>query len=866
MAGAAAFVVVLGALAAPPHTAVGASSVYQRDTRDFHTVPLRSRGYLPDNCLQQPKVPCLDSSAQFRPEGSAQAAAIARLSTIEHAPSGPLVPLTKSSDDPVQWEVGPATDPDPTATDDASAENVTCPPNFRIDIVTDDTGTAGQLNAYEVRSWNGGDLTAWQAARDRLSCSLDQVNGLYGARVAQPGQALAGPARWSAAYPDNQGQVWCAWADRPTAGVQPSGFGLIFFARQNDATLPADVRGATPGCDQATEDSVQSRCIAELMTSGLACSVTDPLQLLMLAGLFLAATTQASGVEEPAPVAGQPVIRPFAQLIDARGLAQYTVSLPELPTSQLTLAMDFGDGTFTSWPVPAGTGTFTISVDHQYTPGFGLAIPRAVVLENQRQSVVFLAEDLNLVLPGFLGLPDTPGFSSNVVSGGIDDSVVADTCGNLWTWGANDTGQLGYPTGGALQPTPRQVPGLHLITDAAAGAGFTIVKRQDGSIWAWGANARGQLGNGTTLQEFDAPTLVGVGGAVAPITIWAGRDSGIVNFIDNSVRSWGGNSFGQLGNGTITDSADPVNVIPPSQGVATTWIAAAPWTGHVLATDSSGNVLGWGDNAFGAVGVGTPGSLVTTPQALGIPAGGGIAIGGQFSIAVNAIAVGFTNVLQVTTWGRNDVGQLGQGPPNSSANPPAPASAFLNGFRMAVSAPAAGQDFVLMNGQDLSSFLPVAVGWGGNAHGQLDTGSPAAAVGPVQMRDALQFQLGAQHVLATDSPITTVPTGQLWAWGRNASGQVGGGSAGSDVLSSQVVLTGINAGGGVRCQGSSAPAASAATSTLPHSARTAPAGAVRTHAGRPLVKISSRGTWSARAPLPAARTSATGHAVRRVSP
>ena len=216
-------------------------------------------------------------------------------------------------------------------------------------------------------------------------------------------------------------------------------------------------------------------------------------------------------------------------------------------------------------------------------------------------------------------------------------------------------------------------------------------------------------------------------------------------------------------------------------------------------------------------------------------------------------------MLQVTTWGRNDVGQLGQGPPNSSANPPAPASAFLNGFRMAVSAPAADQDFVLMNGQDLSTFLPVAVGWGGNAHGQLDTGSTAAAVGPVQMRDALQFQLGAQHVLATDSPITTVPTGQLWAWGQNASGQVGSGSAGSDVLSSQVVLTGVNAGGGVRCQGSSA------APQLP-GLKTSSSARVPMHAGRPLTKAPGAAIpWSVRAPRPRGSSSGLGRVVRRAT-
>jgi alpha-tubulin suppressor-like RCC1 family protein len=435
--------------------------------------------------------------------------------------------------------------------------------------------------------------------------------------------------------------------------------------------------------------------------------------------------------------------------------------------------------------------------------------------------------------------------------------VVADACGSVWAWGANVTGQLGYATGGVVQPTPRKVPGLHLITDVAAGNGFTIAKRQDGSIWAWGANDRGQLGNGTMLSEFDAPTLVGVGGAVAPITIWAGRDSGIVNFIDNTVRAWGGNGSGQLGNGTTANSPDPVTVMVPSaQGPSATWIAAAPWAGHVLATDPASNVVGWGDNAYGAVGVGAPGSLVTSPRALGIHANGGIAAGGQFSVAVNGVSIGIRNVLQVTTWGRNDMGQLAQGPPNPVANLPASAVAFLGHFAIGVTAPAAGQDFVLMNGQDLVTGQPLAVGWGANVFGQLDTGAADNRLGPVRMLDALQFQAGAHHVLGTDSPLATVWTGQLWAWGANDSGQVGTGGAGpgSFVPSSQVVLTGLV---GVPCQ-PSAPAAAVSAGT-----QTSQRAGLRMHAGRPLRKVAGAGVrWSVRAPRPATRISGTGRVVR----
>jgi hypothetical protein len=134
-----------------------------------------------------------------------------------------------------------------------------------------------------VKNWQGGSRSAWQDTRDQLTCYVDQLNAAYGGTVVKPGADLVAPGgilgfgspRWSTAYPDNQGQIWCVWADQKTPNILPSGPGLIFFAQQNDPTLPSDVKGSTLGCDQGTEDYVKERCVAELMKNDLPCAITD---------------------------------------------------------------------------------------------------------------------------------------------------------------------------------------------------------------------------------------------------------------------------------------------------------------------------------------------------------------------------------------------------------------------------------------------------------------------------------------------------------------------------------------------------------------------------------------------------------------
>ena len=100
-----------------------------------------------------------------------------------------------------------------------------------------------------------------------------------------------------------------------------------------------------------------------------------------------------------------------------------------------------------------------------------------------------------------------------------------------------------------------QVSGLTNVTAIAAGFDFSVALKSDGTVWAWGDNVSGQLGDGTTT---DRPTPVQVSGLTGVTDIAAGFDHSAALKTDGTVWAWGNNSKGQLGNGTTTDSTVPV--------------------------------------------------------------------------------------------------------------------------------------------------------------------------------------------------------------------------------------------------------------------------------------------------------------------
>jgi alpha-tubulin suppressor-like RCC1 family protein len=148
---------------------------------------------------------------------------------------------------------------------------------------------------------------------------------------------------------------------------------------------------------------------------------------------------------------------------------------------------------------------------------------------------------------------------------GLMNSV---SVGTVWAWGANRYGQLGDGNT-AVHSTPVQVTGLTGITQVAAGVMSSLALRSDGTVWAWGANGVGELGRGTTTDHEVTPDRVAVLNHVTRIS--AGRGFALALRADGIVFAWGFNRFGQLGNGTTAE----VGGLGPVTGLTSaTYVAA----------------------------------------------------------------------------------------------------------------------------------------------------------------------------------------------------------------------------------------------------------------------------------------------------
>src|SRR3990170_7413761 len=182
------------------------------------------------------------------------------------------------------------------------------------------------------------------------------------------------------------------------------------------------------------------------------------------------------------------------------------------------------------------------------------------------------------------------------IAGEEDHSLALKNDGTVWAWGYNLYGQLGNGNN-TNSNVPVQVAGLTGITAIAGGGrAHSLALRNDGTVWAWGYNINGQLGNGTFTNS-NVPVPVTSFTGVSAISSGDLHSLALKN--DGTVQAWGNNASGQLGNGTFTNSNVPV---PVSSLAAVTAIAGG--ANHSLALKNDGTVRAWGLNSYGQLGSG----------------------------------------------------------------------------------------------------------------------------------------------------------------------------------------------------------------------------------------------------------------------
>lgn len=212
---------------------------------------------------------------------------------------------------------------------------------------------------------------------------------------------------------------------------------------------------------------------------------------------------------------------------------------------------------------------------------------------------------------GQLGFGNTTNYSSPkqvgaltnwaTVSGGTVFSLATKTNGTLWSWGSNGGGQLGLNTSYTISiSSPQQVGSLTTWLSVAAGYASSFAIKTDGTIWSWGKNNSGQLGLGNTTY-YSSPKQIGAltNWLITSVGTYANRGYSLAAKTDGTLWSWGANGYGNLGTGNTTNYSSPKQV-----GLLTTWLKVAAGYASSFAIKTDGTLWSWGTGAFGSLGLG----------------------------------------------------------------------------------------------------------------------------------------------------------------------------------------------------------------------------------------------------------------------
>ncbi len=220
-----------------------------------------------------------------------------------------------------------------------------------------------------------------------------------------------------------------------------------------------------------------------------------------------------------------------------------------------------------------------------------------------------------------------PGLTGIVgVAAGDRHSLAVKNDGTVWAWGNNGNGQLGDGTN-TFRPSPVQVIQLTGVVAVSAGAAFSIALKSDGTVWGWGTNGAGQLGDGTNTQRLSPVQVAGLTGVISIAAGPAAHTLALKS--DGTVWGWGYNAYGELGDGSSTTR---FNIVRASD--LTSIIAIAGVNDHSLAVKSDGTVFSWGLNNVGQLGTGNISQRLVPGPVTGFTGGLAVAAGDSHSLAL----------------------------------------------------------------------------------------------------------------------------------------------------------------------------------------------------------------------------------------
>lgn len=326
-------------------------------------------------------------------------------------------------------------------------------------------------------------------------------------------------------------------------------------------------------------------------------------------------------------------------------------------------------------------------------------------------------------------------------------------------WGRNDSGQLGDGTRNfRIRPVAVRLPPGVTITSVRTGCQHSLALTSTGKVLAWGDNLASQLGDGGVNPFSNTPVTVKIPPGTKITAIRAGCRHSLALTSTGEVLAWGENEEGELGIGTAAHfAARPTPVVLPA---GTTIKAITAGGFHSLALTTTGQLLAWGGNGVGELGDGTT-TQRNAPVSVSLPPG----------VTVRTIAAGFQHSLAVTSqgkllaWGINDGGELGNGRTDDSSTPvpvKLPGGTTVRGL------------FAGCTHSLVLSATGTVFAWGANSDGQLGDGTMTGRLTPVKARmpagtKVTAISAGCWHSLALTA------TGKVLAWGNGEFGQLGNG-------------------------------------------------------------------------------------------
>ncbi|BFU46180.1 Ig-like domain-containing protein [Krasilnikovia sp. MM14-A1004] len=375
--------------------------------------------------------------------------------------------------------------------------------------------------------------------------------------------------------------------------------------------------------------------------------------------------------------------------------------------------------------------------------------------------------ELGTTTPARQATPVQAGTTTNwasVSTGAAHACAIEDGGTSLWCWGSNSSGQLGDGTTvpSAVTARPLRVgDGTAWASVNADGFGAThaCAVSTDRTLWCWGDNTYGQLGDGTTAVRFSPVQIDAVAGwshvsAGSLFTCAIGAD-------DHSLWCWGYNASGQLGDATTVNRSTPGRI-----GASADWATVSTGEQHACAIRTEGTLWCWGDNTYGQLGIGST-AAATSPTQVGTETTwAGVSAGRNHTCAVRTDHT-------LWCWGK---GYLGTG---------VQAAQQVTPIQVGAATPWAS-----VSAGDAFTCATAVAGtlwcWGDNTYHQLGDSTNAVRSTPAQVNPATTWagvDAGSGHTCATRTD------GTLWCWGDNSFGQLGDGTTTTQSMPGRITGT-----------------------------------------------------------------------------